>query len=99
VAKSTAVLMFDGQATMAAIGEPVFEGDKLLRRIGNLVAEARARSVPVIQVQIDGSEVDPAPRSTPGREIHFAVELRPGDTVVQKPASHAFPRSGMAEHT
>jgi nicotinamidase-related amidase len=90
VTQNTALLVIDAQVNMFAEGRSVFEGDKILQRIGGLIAKARARHVPIIYIQNNGTEIDPDFPGTPGWEIHPAVAPGADDIVIQKWAPDSF---------
>jgi aminoglycoside 6'-N-acetyltransferase len=57
--KNTALLIIDAQVNMFAEDHSVFEGEKMLLRLSQLVARARTAQVPVVYVQNNGTEIDP----------------------------------------
>lgn len=90
MAQDIALVVIDAQVNMFAAGESVFAGDEILRKLGELIARARAKGVPIVYVQNNGGESDPDRPGTPGWQIHPAVAAGPGDMVVQKHTPDAF---------
>ena len=88
--KNIALLILDAQVNMFAEDGSVFEGDKVLQKISDLIAKARARCVPIIYIQNNGAEGDPDLPGTPGWQIHPAVAPGAGDIVIQKRTPDAF---------
>lgn len=88
--QNTALLIIDAQVNMFAEGGSVFEGDKILQKIGSLIAKARAKRVPIIYIQNNGTEIDPDLPGTPGWEIHPAIAPSTNDIVIQKWTPDSF---------
>jgi nicotinamidase-related amidase len=93
--KKTALLIIDAQVNMFAEGNSVFEGEKMLRKLSQLVARARTAQVPVVYVQNNGTEIDPDMHGTPGWEIHPALTPEKGDTVIQKYTPDSFHETNL----
>ncbi len=87
---NTALLIIDAQVNMFEEGRSVFEGDKVLQKIGGLIAQARARRVPIIYIQNNGTEIDPDLPGTPGWEIHPSIAPGADDMVIQKWTPDSF---------
>jgi nicotinamidase-related amidase len=87
---TTGLLVIDLQRGMFPDDQPPHEGEAVLGRVSGLLAQARARAVPVLHVQHDGGAGDPLERSTPGWEIHPAVAPRAGEPVIEKSRCSAF---------
>jgi nicotinamidase-related amidase len=85
-----ALLIIDAQVNMFAEGSSVFEGEKLLRMVSRLIAQARAAHLPIVYVQNNGGEGDPDRPGTPGWQIHPAVTPEKGDIVIQKHTPDSF---------
>lgn len=90
MSKNTALLIIDAQVNMFAEGNSVFEGEKHLLKISQLIARARAAHIPIIFVQNNGKDSDPDIHGTPGWEIHPALKPEKGDFVIQKYSSDSF---------
>jgi nicotinamidase-related amidase len=88
--KNIALLILDAQVNMFAEGGSVFEGDKVLQKICDLIAKARVKRASIIYVQNNGAEGDPDLPGTPGWQIHPAVAPSAGDIVIQKRTPDAF---------
>lgn len=81
---STALMVIDVQMGMFAEGDPVFDGDELLRKLSNLIARARAAGVEVIFVQHSGGAGDLLEPGGPGWSIHPTIAPQEVDLVVHK---------------
>lgn len=61
--KKSALLVIDVQNEMFQVNDPVYEGDRLLHNLKQLIAKARSGGIPVIYIQhndeglMAGSEV------------------------------------------
>lgn len=85
-----ALLVIDVQ--MFGFGEdsPVYAGESLIARIGDLITRAREADVPVIYVQHCGAEGEIDEPGAPAWEIHPAIAPAAGEPVVQKRHPDAF---------
>ena len=92
MSKDKALLVIDVQLGVVDWSGPTSEGsDKVLARINDLLAKARAAGNPVIYVQHDGQEEDsPVRTGTPGWEIHPAIAPADGEMVIHKRACDSF---------
>lgn len=92
-----ALLVIDVQ--MFGFGEdsPVHAGESLLSNVGDLIARARARSVPVIYVQHCGAEGEIDEPGAPAWEIHPAIAPVEGEPVVQKRHPDAFQETTLLQ--
>jgi len=87
---TTALLVIDLQRGMFGAGQAPHDGDGVLSRVADLLAQARSRGVPVLHVQHDGGPGDDLERLTRGWEIHPAVAPRDGEPVIEKTVCSAF---------
>ena len=87
---ATALLVIDMQMGNFEPPTPVFGDSDLLAKVGALIAQARATSVPVVHVQHCGSEGAIDQPGTPGWGIHPAIAPVKGDIVIQKRHPDAF---------
>ena len=92
-----ALLVIDVQ--MFGFGEdsPVYAGESLIARIGDLVARARAAGVPVIYVQHCGAKGEIDEPGSPAWEIHPAIAPAEGELVVQKRHPDAFQETTLLQ--
>ncbi|HEX8652177.1 MAG TPA: cysteine hydrolase family protein [Pyrinomonadaceae bacterium] len=90
MSKETALLVIDVQVGVVDWSEPAEEKGRVLARINDLLARARASNAPVIYVQHDGYEGGPLSVGSPGWEIHPAIAPADGETVIRKRAADAF---------
>ncbi|NUS63880.1 MAG: isochorismatase family protein [Saccharothrix sp.] len=87
------MLIVDVQEVLVPL---VWRGAELADRIAALARKARRAGVPVValrQIGAGGAEFDP---ESPGTRISARVGLRPSDVVVDKTATDAFYRTGLA---
>jgi nicotinamidase-related amidase len=84
-----ALVVIDVQMFGFEEGSPVYAGESLLAKVGDLIGRARAAGVPVIYVQHRDSE-DTSRLPDPAEEIHPAIAPLEGDVVVQKHHPDAF---------
>jgi nicotinamidase-related amidase len=95
MSKKTALLIIDAQVNMFAQGSSVFEAEKHLLKISQLIARARASKVPIIYVQNNGKDADPDIHGTPGWEIHPTLKPEKGDFVIQKFTPDSFHETNL----
>jgi nicotinamidase-related amidase len=91
----TALLLIDVQVNMFAPGSCVYQGEKILDAICDLITGARSAHAPVIYVQNNGSQGDPDLPGTPGWQIHPAVAPQAGDVTIQKQTPDAFFKTNL----
>lgn len=68
----------------------MFDGDRLLRTLGEAIAKARAADAPVVYVRHDSGPGESLARGTAGWEIHPAISPAAGDVVVDKRTPDSF---------
>jgi nicotinamidase-related amidase len=92
-----ALLVIDVQ--MFGFGEdsPVYAGESLIARIGDLIARARDAGVPIIYVQHCGAKGEIDEPGAPAWEIHSAIAPAKGEPVVQKRHPDAFQETTLRE--
>jgi len=90
MSNNIALLILDAQVNMFSEDESVYEGEKILGIINNLISRARNNNLLIINIQNSGSESDPDFPGTPGWQIHPAIALESGDIVIQKSTPDAF---------
>lgn len=86
---NTALLVIDVQVGIID-HVPSNNKDRFLANINNLIAKARAASVPVIYVRHDGGKGDPLEAHTPGWAIHQSVAPAEGEPIVDKRSCSSF---------
>jgi nicotinamidase-related amidase len=89
------LLIIDMQVGNFSEPAPIYEGDKLLAKVKNLIARARSAPIPIIYVQNNGGSGDPDAYGTPGWEIHPSISPVEGDVVVQKQTPDAFHKTNL----
>jgi nicotinamidase-related amidase len=95
--KDTALVIIDVQVGMFGnpMMPPVYQGEALLEKLGQLIAGARAAQVPVIYVQHNGSGDNPLQPGTALWEIHPAIKPGPEELVVQKSHPDSFQETSL----
>ncbi len=91
----TALLIIDVQLGMFAENDPVYNCDALLMTLGDLIARARAASVPVIYIQHSGGENHPLKPGSPGWPIHSAIAPTEGELVIHKRHPDSFQETNL----
>jgi nicotinamidase-related amidase len=86
----TALLVIDVQNGMFRHSEQPHDGAGLLTRISDLVARARAATVPVFFIQHDGGPGHPLEKPNDGWRVHPGTGYRDGDRIVEKRHCDAF---------
>ncbi len=86
----TALLIIDVQLGMFEESNPVYQGDKLLATISNLIARVRAAGLPVIYVQHSGAEGDLLAPGSAGWPIYPAIAPSGEDLVIHKHHPDSF---------
>lgn len=85
-----ALLVIDVQRGLFSLAEQPHDGAGVLSRIADLVARARAASVPVIYVQHAGGAGHPLERPLENWQFHPDIGYQKGDIVVEKCNCDAF---------
>lgn len=87
---NTALIIIDVQNGLLADSDAVHDADGVLKRIGELVARARADDVHIIFVQHDGGSGHCLEKPCEGWKIHPATGYLDADMVVEKHDCDAF---------
>lgn len=88
--KETALLVVDVQRGVVDWSDPACEGDRVLARIDELLARARASETPVIYIQHDSGAGGRLEAGTPAWEIHPAIAPTAEELIIGKRASDSF---------
>jgi nicotinamidase-related amidase len=97
MAENTALLVVDVQVDMFNEQDPVYEGARLLDRIGSLIAKARVAGVPVVYVQHNEQLPGTLVKGEPGWPIHPAIAPQAGDRVIQKHHPDSFQETDLQQ--
>ena len=97
MSNNTALLIIDVQLGMFDESDPVFQGDKLLSTIGELIGRAREAGVPVVYVQHDGTEGHPLEPDSPGWPIHPGIAPVEGELVIHKQDPDSFQETALQD--
>jgi nicotinamidase-related amidase len=97
MAENTALLVVDVQVDMFGEQDPVYEGARLLDRIGSLIAKARVAGVPVVYIQHNEPPAGTLVKGKPGWFIHPAIAPQAGDRVVQKHHPDSFQETELQQ--
>ncbi|GAK57000.1 acetyltransferase, GNAT [Candidatus Vecturithrix granuli] len=96
--KSTnALVIIDAQVNMFDDQMPVFDGDRVLMRLTQLIEQARSARIPVIFIRNNGIEGDPDEPGTAGWQIHPALSPRSENLVIDKDTPDSFDRTNLQE--
>lgn len=91
-----ALLIVDAQVNMFDEEFPIFESNRIINVLSNLIAKAHTKAVPVIYVRNNGDEGEPDEPGTPGWEIHPAITPQADDVVIDKQGPDAFDKTDLA---
>lgn len=84
--KNTAVLVIDVQVGLIEGENPVYQGQELVGRIAELLAQAREMNIPVVYVQ----DKDVGGVGSPEWQIHPDIAPQTGELVVRKAYGDSF---------
>ncbi|HYO90109.1 MAG TPA: cysteine hydrolase family protein [Pyrinomonadaceae bacterium] len=88
--KDTALLVVDVQSGVVDWSNPDCEGERVLKRINNLLSRARRAQTPVIYIQHDSGAGGLLEAGTPAWQIHPAIFPADGELVIRKRAADSF---------
>ncbi|WP_088041842.1 cysteine hydrolase family protein [Bacillus sp. EAC] len=91
-----ALLIIDVQVGMFPEDEPVYNGEKLLQNINQLLDKARTSNTPIFYIQHNESE-GPLVSGTKGWEIHPDIAPSETDLIIQKHTPDSFLRTNLNE--
>lgn len=94
--KKTALLIIDVQAFMFSESNPVYNGDKLLHNINQLISKARATNTPIFYIQ-HSEEGSPLDYGTPGWEIQADIAPSEKDIIIHKETPDSFFKTNLLE--
>jgi len=84
---------------MFSDSDPVYQGDELLARIGNLLAKARRAQIPIVYIQHSSQRKGhPLEYGTAGWQIHPSIAPLEGDTIMQKQMPDAFYKTDLHQY-
>lgn len=92
-----ALLVIDVQVAMFDESYPVYEGERLLQKIEELIHKARAHNIPVFFIQHNKGAGKPLETGTPGSELHPRLAPSDQDIVIQKDTPDSFNRTTLHE--
>lgn len=93
----TALLVIDVQVGMFDESDPVYEGNKLLKNIKNLLEKARVNNIPVIYIQHSNGLGDMLNIGRLEWEIHPHISPKKGELVIQKTTPDSFHLTNLNE--
>ncbi len=76
---------------------PVFDSERVLARIGDVVRRARATGLPVVYVQHAGGSGHLLEQGSEGWQIHPDVKPQKGDVIIAKITPDSFGMTGLKE--
>ena len=95
MSSNTALLVVDAQVNMFGESFPIYQGDRLLEHLKQLIQRARNHGVLVVYLQNNGEKGEPDEPGTSGWEIHPSLRPEENDLVVQKFEASAFPNTDL----
>lgn len=95
MSSNTALLVVDAQVNMFGESFPIYQGDRLLEHLKQLIQRARNHGVLVVYLQNNGEKGEPDEPGTSGWEIHPSLRPKDGDLVVQKFEPSAFANTDL----
>jgi nicotinamidase-related amidase len=90
-----ALLIIDVQNAMFAESNPIYDGEKLLDNLKELISKARTSNIPVIYVQHNDEEFI---TGTHPWEIHHSIAPNKGEVVIQKSTPDSFHKTDLNQH-
>ncbi|MFO1441982.1 cysteine hydrolase [Bacillus sp. Bva_UNVM-123] len=85
-----ALLIIDVQNGMFQEGNVVYKGDRLLRSLKDLIAQARSMDTPIFYIQHNAPTGKPLEFGTKGWEIHPEITPNIQDVIIQKTTPDSF---------
>lgn len=92
--KKSALLVIDVQNEMFQVNDPVYEGDRLLHNLKQLIAKARSGGIPVIYIQHNDEGLKAGSEAW---KINPEITPAMSDTVIQKTRPDSFYRTTLEE--
>lgn len=92
--KQAALLVIDVQNAMFDPSNPIYEGERLLKNIGELIERTRASEIPVYFIQHNDEEFITGTHSW---EIHPSISPKENDFVIQKHTPDSFHETELHE--
>ncbi|KEK22891.1 cysteine hydrolase family protein [Bacillus gaemokensis] len=92
-----ALVVIDVQEGMYTAGGPVYNGQKLLETLQELIQKCRSNDIPVIYVQHNGPKGHPLEKGEPGWHIHSAIAPKENDVIVEKETPDSFYKTNLGE--
>ncbi|MCK1999666.1 cysteine hydrolase [Psychrobacillus psychrodurans] len=92
-----ALLIIDVQNGMFQEGNVVFNGDRLLKKVNDLLKEARLTKTPVFYIQHNAPAGKPLESGTDGWEIHSVIAPENEDIIIQKATPDSFFNTSLDE--
>ena len=92
-----ALLIIDVQNGMFQEGNVVFSGDRLLKKVNDLLKEARLTKTPVFYIQHNAPAGKPLESGTEGWKIHSVIAPEHEDIIIQKATPDSFFNTSLDE--
>ncbi|GAA0356402.1 cysteine hydrolase family protein [Bacillus horti] len=94
----TALLIVDVQKGMFFEDYPVYQGDRLIKNVQELLLKARAAQAPVIYVQhAEDEDSGPLVFGTTAWEVHDDIAPQDGDVIIHKQTPDSFYQTHLEE--
>lgn len=94
----SALLIIDVQNGMFTMNPPVYNGEKLLNNLTQMISYARLNNIPLIYIQHNGPPNSPLEKNTTGWDIHDAIKPQDEDIVLQKHTPDSFYETDLKRH-
>lgn len=85
-----ALLIVDVQNGMFQEGEEVFQGDRLIQNLNDLLIRARSMEIPIFYVQHNETAGKQLEHGTNSWEIHSSITPKSEDIIIQKTTPDSF---------
>jgi nicotinamidase-related amidase len=93
---STALVVVDVQRGLFDYKLPLYRGEELVERIGDLIDRARSAGVPIFHIQHDGGPGHILEKGSAGWAHHPRATPADGETVIEKRHCSAFQATDFA---
>ncbi|WP_088066672.1 cysteine hydrolase family protein [Gottfriedia luciferensis] len=94
--KKSALCIIDVQVLMFSESDPVYNGEKLLYNLNQLITKARTNHLPVFYIQ-HSEEGSPLEYGSPGWEIQPDIAPIEGDIIIHKLTPDSFFKTNLSE--
>jgi streptothricin hydrolase len=93
--KNAALLVIDAQVNMFDPAAPVYQADRILKTLRQLIGMAHRTELQVVFIRNNGSPGEVDEPGTPGWEIHPKLRQFGGDIIIDKWTPDSFFQTGL----